>query len=327
MKKAVFISSTFEDLKTHRRKIWDLLEKFDVDVRGMERFGARKEAPLTTCLSEVEQCDIFVGILALRLGSIDEGSGKSFTQREYERAHELNREILIYMVDEKDSLVSLPNIDFDEKREKLIAFKSILRGRHTVDFFVSEDDLAEKLKRKFDELLSSKGPKSDLSADEYENSKILIGKFLLLPKVYSGRVIKLKVDFLANPFPASKSLCSNFNLEYGKTIGVKIKIKAPVLENDAIEYVFIDEGNLGDFFSLQQNNDVEVYGKLQFSEKRIEELKANFVRKEYYVGGLATAAMSQMQVELSQSVLGERRVVEAEGRVIIRLTGIITTCN
>ena len=78
---------------------------------------------------------------------------------------------------------------------------------------MSEDDLAEKLKRKFDELLSSKGPKSDLSADEYENSKILIGKFLLLPKVYSGRVIKLKVDFLANPFPASKSLCSNFNLE------------------------------------------------------------------------------------------------------------------
>ncbi len=324
MKKAVFISSTFEDLKTHRRKIWDLLEKFDVDVRGMERFGARKEAPLTTCLSEVEQCDIFVGILALRLGSIDEGSGKSFTQREYERAYELNREILIYMIDEKDSLVSLPNIDFDEKREKLIAFKSILRDRHTVDFFVSEDDLAEKLKRKFDELLSSKGPKSDVSADEYENSKKLIGKFLLLPKVYSGRVIKLKVDFLDNPFPASKSLCSNFNLEYGKTIGVKVKIKAPLLENDAIEYVFIDEGNLGDFFSLQQNNDVEVYGKLQFSENRIEELKANFVRKEYYVGGPASVSLQLMDVELSRSLFGERRVVEAEGRVIIRLTEIIT---
>lgn len=68
MKKVVFVSSTFEDLKNHRRKIWDLLEKFDVDVRGMERFGARKEAPLITYLSEVEQCDIFIGILGFRLG-------------------------------------------------------------------------------------------------------------------------------------------------------------------------------------------------------------------------------------------------------------------
>ncbi|MFH2042248.1 MAG: hypothetical protein ABIJ35_06975, partial [Acidobacteriota bacterium] len=100
--------------------------------------------------------------------------GKSFTQREYERAYELNREILIYMIDEKDSLVSLQNVDFDEKREKLIAFKSILRDRHTVDFFLSEDDLAEKLKRKFGEFLTSKAPKSDISANEYENSKKLL---------------------------------------------------------------------------------------------------------------------------------------------------------
>ena len=295
MKKAVFISSTFEDLKTHRRKIWDLLEKFDVDVRGMERFGARKEAPLITCLSEVEQCDIFVGILALRLGSIDEDSGKSFTQREYERAYELNREILIYMIDEKDSLVSLQNID-----------------------------LAEKLKRKFNELLTSKGPKSDISADEYENSKQIIGKFLLLPKVYSGQVVKLKVDFLDNPFPASKSLCSNFNLEYGKTIGVKVKIKAPLLEDDAIENVFIDEGNLNEFFSLQQRNEVEVYGKLQFSENKIEELKANFVRKEYYVGGAASLSLRLIDAATTRSLFGERRIVEAEGRVIIKLTEIIT---
>lgn len=323
MKKAVFISSTFENLKTHRRKIWDILEKFDVDVRGMERFGARKEAPLITCLSEVEQCDIFVGILALRLGSIDEDSGKSFTQREYERAYELKREILIYMIDEKDSLVSLQNIDFGEKREKLIAFKSILRDRHTVDFFLSEDDLGKKLKRKFGELLTSKAPKSDTSADEYENSKKLIGKFLLLPKVYSGQVVKLKVDFLGDPFPASKSLCSNFNLEYGKTIGVKVKIKTPLLEDDAIEYVFIDEGNLREFFSLQQQNEVEVYGKLQFSENKIEELKANFVRKEYYVGVGTSLSSILMGTETTRNLFGERRIVEAEGRVIIKLTEII----
>ncbi|MHA1482357.1 MAG: DUF4062 domain-containing protein [Candidatus Heimdallarchaeaceae archaeon] len=322
MKKAIFISSTFDDLKNHRRKIWDILEKYDVDVRGMERFGARKEAPLITCLSEVEQCDIFVGVIAFRIGSIDENSGKSFTQREYERAYELNREILIYMIDEKDAMVSSQNIDFDDKRQKLIAFKSILKDRHTVDFFLSEDDLAEKLKRKFDELLLSKKEKKEPSVNEYSNSKELIANFLLLPKVYSGREVKLKLNFVGSPFPASKSLCSNFNLEYGKTIGVKIKIKEPSLEDEAIEYIFIDEGNLPTYFSLQQQDEIEVYGKLQFSENKIEELKANFIRKEYYTG--FTSLFSIFDDETQRRLFGEKRIVEAEGRIIIKLTKIVT---
>jgi len=58
MNKTVFISSTYDDLKEYRRAVWELLEKFDVNVRGMEQFGARKEAALATCLAEVEQSDI-----------------------------------------------------------------------------------------------------------------------------------------------------------------------------------------------------------------------------------------------------------------------------
>jgi len=35
MNKTVFISSTYDDLKEYRRAVWELLEKFDVKVRGM----------------------------------------------------------------------------------------------------------------------------------------------------------------------------------------------------------------------------------------------------------------------------------------------------
>lgn len=320
MKKTVFISSTFEDLKSYRRKIWDLLEQYDVNIRGMERFGARKEAPLVTCLSEVEQSDIFVGIIAFRLGSIDEASGKSFTQREYERAYELNREILIYMMDERDSKVSLETIDFGDRQEKLIAFKSILKERHTIDFFVSEDDLAEKIGRKFNELLTTKTELEEPSKDEYANSKHLIDKFLLLPKIYSGREIKLEVDFIGQPFPASKSLCSSFNLDYGKTIGVKVEIKKPKIDDNALEYVFIDEGNLDAYFSLQRQNDIQIYGKLQFSENKIDDLRANFVRKEYYVGGISSIFASP---SVQRALWGERISIEADGRTIVKLTKIL----
>src|SRR5437762_9067528 len=56
----IFISSTFEDLKEHRRSVWEMLRKRpDIKVHGMEEFGARAETPLETCLAEVEQADVY----------------------------------------------------------------------------------------------------------------------------------------------------------------------------------------------------------------------------------------------------------------------------
>ncbi len=67
--KTVFISSTFKDLKEYRRQVWLILTRFDVAVRGMEEFGARTTGPLETCLAEVEQSEVYGGIIAYRLGS------------------------------------------------------------------------------------------------------------------------------------------------------------------------------------------------------------------------------------------------------------------
>ncbi len=317
--KTIFIASTFEDLKNHRRKIWDLLGAYDVNIRGMEKFGARKEAPLITCLSEVEQCDVFLAIIAFRLGSIDDASGKSFTQREYERALELKRDILIYIADENDSRISPQDMDFDGSRQKLIAFKSILRERHTIDTFISEDDLAQKVKRRFDELLIQKEEAKPTGEDEYSKSKELIDRFLLLPRVYSGHEAKLEVNFVGQPFPASKLLCSSFNLGYGETIGVAIEIKKPEGQKDAIPYLFIAEDSLTNYFALKQRNSIEIYGRLQFSENEIDNIRANFVRKAYYVGGIATGVSFGYQ-----NLLGEAKIIEADGAVIIRLTKILS---
>src|SRR5260370_6200937 len=161
MNKTVFISSTYDDLKEYRRAVWELLEKFDVNVRGMEQFGARKEAPLATCLAEVEQSDIYLGVIAFRLGSIDSQSGKSFTQIEYERANELSKEIRIYLLDEQNATFSIRYIDHDDKRTKLEAFKALLRERHTIESFTVVDDLKKTHDRHLHLLLPAK---------QYQNS-------------------------------------------------------------------------------------------------------------------------------------------------------------
>jgi hypothetical protein len=187
-KRTVFISSTYEDLIPHRRMTWELLGNYDVNIRGMERFGARKETPLETCLAEIEQSDIYIGIISYKLGSIEENSKKSYTQLEYEKALGLDRDIFIYLIDEKDSKISPQNIDFGEKHEKLQSFKSILKDRHTIDTFVDETDLTEKLKRKFDELLLKK-VSDGKTEDEFQKAKTIIERFLLVPKAFSGREI------------------------------------------------------------------------------------------------------------------------------------------
>ena len=256
---------------------------YAVVIRGMERFGARKETPLQTCLAEVEQCDIFIGIIACKAGSIDKLTGKSFVQREYEKAFELDKEILIYLIDEKNAKVTMQDIDFGENREKLLSFQSILKERHTVDFFLSEDNLSEKLDRRFQDLLESKSESLSNKSSIYVDSKNLIQKFLLLPKVYSGTEVKLKVDLDADPFPASRAICKSFNLDYGKTVGVKIKIKEPNLAANFSNYLFIDKDNLDEFFKQETLFDVELYVKLDWTENEVTDVKANFIRKVYDV--------------------------------------------
>jgi Domain of unknown function (DUF4062) len=209
--RTVFISSTYQDLAEHRRAIWQILEQFEVDVRGMEQFGARIEAPLETCVAEVEQADVYVGVVAFRLGSIDAASGKSFTQVEYERAAQLKKVILIYLADEDAACVRYADIEMDPRaRERLAAFKETLRERHTIGTFSTPEDLAEKINRDFARELSPRA--GTPSTDELDKTRALASRFMLLPRTVVGREVRVRVTFTGGVFPASRALCKAFNL-------------------------------------------------------------------------------------------------------------------
>ncbi len=137
----VFVSSTYEDLKEYRREIHDLLLELGLEPCGMERFGSRNEAPLQTCLDEVSRCKIYVGILGMKYGSLEEKTKKSFTELEYERALESRACILFYLINEDNALVHPKHVDKGENASKLEAFKARIKKSHTVYFFESNLDL------------------------------------------------------------------------------------------------------------------------------------------------------------------------------------------
>jgi hypothetical protein len=274
MKKTIFISSTFQDLRGHRKAIWQLLEEYDVHILGMERFGARKEAPIDTCLSSVERSDIYVGLIAHRLGSVHQDIGKSFTQLEYEKAVDLEKEILIYLIDEKEALISYRDIEFGESHEKLQNFKRLLQEKHTIDFFRNPDDLTQKLKHRLDDLLTRKN--KEVYSEDYSYSKNILEKFHLFPKKYNDIEIKLKLKVNKDGFPASKNICDIFNLDFGETLGVSCEIVEPKINENKLKYLFIYE-DFSDFYLNNTGSEpVEILGRLVFSEHRVANQKANF---------------------------------------------------
>lgn len=319
IRKTVFISSTFVDLKEERKKVWNSLEKFDVTVKGMEQFGARTSNPLATCISEVEQSDIYVGIIGMRYGSEEPNSGKSYSQLEYEKAVEQEKEILIYLIDEHSSPV-IPNLIQFDKIQKLNNFKAVLKDRHTVDTFSDSQDLVTKLQRKFKELLTPKV--TALIEDEYDNTNKVLSLFFLVPAAYSGREIKLKVRFKDQPLPVSKAICKNFNFEFGKTVMSQIEVIHPIFKFKNFRHVFIEFEQFNTFITLKQSTEYEIFAKVLFKDEKVNALTTDFKdnyervynpRFDYY----SEEDYDPMEDEEYYDILKE-----GDGQIALNLTGI-----
>ncbi|CAN5157565.1 hypothetical protein BH23BAC1_BH23BAC1_26870 [soil metagenome] len=95
-----FLSSTYIDLIEHRKLAAEVLERLGQEVGRMEVFGARPEEATKACFSEIEACDIFVGIYAHRYGYVPPGTQISITEAEYDHAIEHKKLMFCFMVDE-----------------------------------------------------------------------------------------------------------------------------------------------------------------------------------------------------------------------------------
>lgn len=154
MRKTIFISSTYFDLISYRKIIWDLLQCYNLTITGMEKFGARSERPIKTCLAEVEKSDIFLGIIGMRYGSVENLSGKSYTQLEYEKAKVLGKQIFVFLMDENKASIHPCHVD-GENYLKLKDFKSELTSNHTVVYFHDENHLVQSVNETLKQNLDS----------------------------------------------------------------------------------------------------------------------------------------------------------------------------
>lgn len=112
----VFISSTYIDLKEERQAVVEAVLKAGHIPAGMELFKSGK-SQLETIKKWIDVSDIYVLILGGRYGSIDEETGKSYTQLEYEYA--LDRNMPVFAIVIKDELTR-KKVKEAEKHEDVI---------------------------------------------------------------------------------------------------------------------------------------------------------------------------------------------------------------
>lgn len=130
-----FVSSTFRDLKEHRRHVIDALESAGFFVDPMEKWTASTDAPKQFSQDRVEGCDLCILLVAFRRGHVPRGRKRSITQLEYEAARKLDVDTLVFMLDEQAREKWPAEFDELDKDPALLRWRAELSENKGVGFF------------------------------------------------------------------------------------------------------------------------------------------------------------------------------------------------
>src|SRR4051794_4745143 len=95
----IYISSTYEDLKTYRKAVSDALQRMGHHVIAMETYVASDQRPVDKCLKDVSESDVYIGIFAHRYGFVPPEANpgrKSITEMELRKALEEQKPCLCF---------------------------------------------------------------------------------------------------------------------------------------------------------------------------------------------------------------------------------------
>lgn len=195
----IYLSSTYSDLKKCRDEVCRALRRLRHQVIAMEDYVATgQHPPLEECLSDVAECDFYVGIFAWRYGYIPNDGNpqhRSITELEYRKACELNKPRFIFLLSEEADW-SRPLMDSvtgdGERGQRIDALRQELSEKQMVSFFSTATDLAGLVSAAISRWCekASSTPEKKVEPDQ----GVLLGQWEL-PEPQSIEVIKQNLEF------------------------------------------------------------------------------------------------------------------------------------
>lgn len=141
----VFISSTYTDLIEERKKAQEILLMADCIPAGMEAFVAANDEQFEVIKKVIDLCDYYVLIIGGRYGSINETTGLSYTEMEYDYAVSQGIPVLVFAIDESIKLSEKKKEKDIEILYKLGQFRSKAMTNRLASIWKDLGDLSGKL--------------------------------------------------------------------------------------------------------------------------------------------------------------------------------------
>ncbi len=141
---SIFISSTYEDLKEERQALVGVALENNLIPVGMEQFHAAPTSQWNVITKMIDECDVYLLVIGGRYGSIDEETGISYTEKEYDYAKNKGLPVLVLIKESSainESEKDTGNDKYD-KMKKLDSFREKVKNdENTVDFFTDVNSL------------------------------------------------------------------------------------------------------------------------------------------------------------------------------------------
>lgn len=144
---SVFVSSTSRDLQEHRSVVRSVVDRLQFRFVGMEDFEANSLAPADLIRQKVLESNVYLGILGMRYGYVDQVSGLSMTELEYRQAVAGSKDIRMFVMDE-DAPVKASMVERDPRQLELLNdFRDRVLKSHACNLFETANDLAIKVEK------------------------------------------------------------------------------------------------------------------------------------------------------------------------------------
>ena len=167
----VFISSTYEDLKTERQAAISCLLDMNCIPVGMEQLPTSSLSQWEYIKKMIDMSDYYLLIVAGKYGSIDPEENISYTEKEYRYAIHKKMPILAFLHKNIDSLPAIKVGATDEERERVKNFHNTVKeaGR-LVDFYSNEDELKYKIAMAMPKIINDAPMPGWVRADQAEKA-------------------------------------------------------------------------------------------------------------------------------------------------------------
>lgn len=182
----VFISSVVKGFEQFRTAAKDAVEALDMKPIMSEHFGARTYSSEHACLTEVDQCDVYILILGANYGYEPE-TGMSVTQQEFRQAISKRKPVLVF----------IQKIGFDAKQAVFVNEVS----DYKLGFFrATFSDPQELLRMIIQGLTRMEKSKNSLPESEFLERVSEASR----SRSYSGRTYAPRLEFAFLPQPVEQ---------------------------------------------------------------------------------------------------------------------------